>query len=71
MAAMSKAQISEVINTANSHLKNARELLSGDGVESLVGERVYYELMKEMNNVINGVVVCSEIASGKGRPTGT
>ena len=52
-------------------LYNAKGFLNCPEVAEALGERLHYELIGELSNLVNGMDICMEIAVDDGRPTGT
>ena len=60
------------IKEAKLLLNKAEFLLSSDKLSNYLDETLYYNLMREIRNVIVGVDICEKIVgSDDGRPTGT
>ena len=57
---------------AKAHLIQALSILSQQKIRESLGESLFYDLMKEMNNLVSGMDICMEIAGGRnGGPSGT
>tara|TARA_R110000851_G_scaffold169077_1_gene315216 strand:+ start:1024 stop:1278 length:255 start_codon:yes stop_codon:yes gene_type:complete len=47
---------------AKTHLLYALSALSQQKIKESLGESLFYDLMKEMNNLVSGMDICMEIA---------
>ena len=53
------------LNDARLSLGNIERLLTSDDVASILTERLYYDLMREIRNLVVGIGVCADIANRK------
>ena len=53
------------INDARLSLGNVERLLTSDDVASILTESLYYDLMREIRNLVVGIGVCADIANRK------
>ena len=50
------------LNEARLYLDSVEKLLTSDDVASVLAESLYYNLMREIRNLIVGIGVCADIA---------
>lgn len=53
------------LNDARLSLGNIERLLTSDDVASILTESLYYDLMREIRNLVVGIGVCADIANRK------
>ena len=53
------------LNDARLSLGNVERLLTSDDVASILTESLYYDLMREIRNLVVGIGVCADIANRK------
>ena len=53
------------LNDARLSLGNVERLLTSDDVASILTESLYYDLMREIRNLVVGIGVCADIVNRK------
>ena len=53
------------LNDARLSLGNIERLLTSDDVASILTESLYYDLMREIRNLVVGIGVCADIVNRK------